>query len=176
MLNDPKSIFILIGPKGSGKSFIGRLIEKRFQIHFIPVEQALLNFKSDDKLKDEEYHAAVYQRIEALILAGIAEHSSVSFESTGISHHFDQLLAKLKTQHHVVLIRVQADDAICISRISSRDQSQHIPLKESEILMVNELSRKRDFDFDLSINNNQNNADAIELLLDESSLFHANQR
>lgn len=33
-----KFIYVLVGPKGSGKSFIGELFDRYFHIHFVRVE------------------------------------------------------------------------------------------------------------------------------------------
>ena len=49
-----KTVFILIGPKGSGKSHVGTVIEKYFGIHFLNVDQLGLENIPKSKLLGED--------------------------------------------------------------------------------------------------------------------------
>ena len=42
-------LVILVGPKGSGKSHLGRLLERRFGIHFFHVEPLWMRYDADSQ-------------------------------------------------------------------------------------------------------------------------------
>ena len=50
-----QKIYLLLGQKGSGKSFIGAIMEKRFGITFIRVEDWAKQIKKDRAVDDEVY-------------------------------------------------------------------------------------------------------------------------
>lgn len=58
-----KRIFLLLGPKGSGKSFIGTLFDKEFQIRFLRVEDWAKRIKRDRQVDDNEYLNDVFKNI-----------------------------------------------------------------------------------------------------------------
>jgi shikimate kinase len=48
-----KIVYLLIGPKGSGKSFIGTLMDERLGIRFIRVENISKKVKKDRQIDDQ---------------------------------------------------------------------------------------------------------------------------
>ena len=53
MTRNRKEIFLLIGQKGSGKSFIGTLMDKEFGINFIRVEDWAKKIRKDRDVDNE---------------------------------------------------------------------------------------------------------------------------
>lgn len=81
MKDKDKHIYLLIGPKGSGKSYIGTLFEKYFDIKFFRVENWVLEIKKDWDVMDEEYTKIVFQTIESKIRQALNKTDHLVFES-----------------------------------------------------------------------------------------------
>lgn len=146
-------IYLLIGQKGSGKSFIGELMETQFGIKFIRVEDWAKNVKKDRVLTDDIYLKEVFDTIEKGIRLAKQEHSSLTFESTGLTTHFDGMLKRLKSDFELVCIGVKADPKECLERIKNRNQSIHIPVSEEQIEAINDEVRKKNLPVAFTINN-----------------------
>ena len=59
-----KLIILLIGQKGSGKSFIGSLLESEFGIKFIRVEDRVKEVKRNRNIDDDTYLYDAFKTIE----------------------------------------------------------------------------------------------------------------
>mgnify|MGYP002397692995 FL=1 len=148
-----KSIFLLIGQKGSGKSFIGTLMEKEFGIKFIRVEDWAKKIKKDRNVDNEAYLKQVFEEIERGIRDSLSEKDKIVFESTGLTEYFDLMLESLRRDFQVTTIGVYADRTTCLKRVKSRDQEIHINISDDQVLMINEKVRERNFETDFSIIN-----------------------
>jgi dephospho-CoA kinase len=148
-----KEIFLLVGQKGSGKSFIGSIFDKHFGIKFIRVEDWAKEIKRDRAVDDEAYLKQVFGEIERGIRASLGKTDRIVFESTGLSEYFDNMLHRLKQDFRVFIIRVYADPDTCLQRVRSRDQAIHINVSDDQVLMINEKVRKRSLGADFSIDN-----------------------
>lgn len=148
-----KYIFLLIGQKGSGKSFIGTLFDKEFGIKFIRVEDWAKKIKKDRAVDDEAYLKQVFGEIEKGIRESLIETDKIVFESTGLTEYFDQMIQNLRNDFRVTTIGVYADKAVCLKRVKSRDQEVHINISDNQVLMINERVRERDLETDFTIVN-----------------------
>ncbi|CAB9499590.1 expressed unknown protein [Seminavis robusta] len=175
MLSSPqapnsKSVFIFIGPKGSGKSFLGGLLQEHFKIPFLPVEEHIKkqDIKKDRAVNNEAYIQQVFSFIEELVRKEICkEDFGLSFESTGLTDCFDSMLESLKKDFRVVTVRVKADPNTCLQRFRSRDQSLHIPISEEQIKMINEKVAEKTTECEFEIDNKGSNSK--EALVNELS-------
>ena len=61
----PKNIYILIGQKGSGKSFTGQIIQDKFGVKFVRVEEIAKRIKRNREVDDESYHRDAFTEIES---------------------------------------------------------------------------------------------------------------
>lgn len=89
-----KQIIILIGLKGSGKTYIGTLIQEKVGIKFFRVENVWLSFKSE-RLSNEyilEGFSLVEKEIDRLLL----DTDRITIESTGTTDYFNRFINKLK--------------------------------------------------------------------------------
>lgn len=59
-----KTIFILIGAKGSGKSYVGRLIEKNLGIKFMLTEKIFLKIQNFRDISDKSFLKEGYETVE----------------------------------------------------------------------------------------------------------------
>lgn len=157
-----KIIYLLIGQKGSGKSFIGTLLEKEFGIKFIRVEDWAKKIKKDRNVDNEAYLKQVFEEIESGIRDSLTDKDKIVFESTGLTEYFDIMLESLRRDFQVTTIGIYVDSTTCLERVKSRDQNIHINFSGDQVLMINNQVRERNFETDfLIINENKSEKELI---------------
>ncbi|MCK6692936.1 MAG: ATP-binding protein [Thermoanaerobaculia bacterium] len=165
-----KRIFILIGPKGSGKSFIGSSIQESLGIRFLRVEDIALQVKNNRAFNHPDYVKDVFSAIEQAVRAQLQAADEVVFESTGLTEYFDRMLESLQKDFEVKLIRIAADQETCLERVKQRDQSVHVPVSDEHVLQINAQAIDKRFPFDLIIENNRRDiAEIVRLFQDFNS-------
>ena len=95
-----KTLYILIGPKGSGKTYIGSRIEGLTSIRFLRVEPLWLQLA-----EGENGWSRVKREIDELF----TQHDKLVIESLGVGDGFDQMYAPLMNKCEVKLIKIEAD-------------------------------------------------------------------
>ncbi|WP_411031832.1 AAA family ATPase [Spongiimicrobium sp. 3-5] len=148
-----KTIYLLIGPKGSGKSFIGEVMQKELGTHFVRVEDWAKKIREDSNIEDVSYLKEVFKSIEIGIRKELIEYNHIVFESTGLTEHFDQMLENLNRDFRVITIGVKANHDICLERVKKRDQSIHINLSDEMVKRINQQVRAKKIDTDYTIVN-----------------------
>jgi shikimate kinase len=161
-----KTIYILIGAKGSGKSFVGKLAEKEFGIPFLSVENLVKDIKKDREVTNELYRIEAFAVIENNVREFLSENSSVIFESVGVTHQFDTMLESLKEDFNVITIGIKTDPNLCLERFRTRDSSNHVNLSVEEVKMINSAFYNKNMRMDFIIDNNNKSADEIIAVLD----------
>lgn len=156
-----KKICILIGPKGSGKTYIGTLLQNQLHIPFLRVEDIALRVKKERNYLDTNYINEVFHAIETAVREMLASEHTVVFESTGLSEAFDQMLLQLQRDFHVILIRIKTGLDACLTRVKSRDQSVHVNVSDEHVMAINAQVMDKKFAFDGEIDNNAAPADLI---------------
>lgn len=164
-----KIIYLLIGQKGSGKSFIGELLDKEFGIKFIRVEDWAKQIKRDRAIDNEAYLEQVFQAIEAGIRDNLHGSDKLVFESTGLTIYFDQMLERLQQDFRVTTIGVYADSSTCLDRVKTRDQAIHINVSDEQVLMINEKVKERKFQTDFLVHNEAKTKE--ELIIELKSII-----
>ena len=140
-----KILFMLIGPKGSGKTHIGTLVNRNTDIVFLRVEPIWLRLKPDED---------GWQKVEATIDAMFQEHDKVMIESLGVGEGFGKFRASLAEKYFIKMIRVYADLETCFTRVKTRNNAEHIPVSDDRVVEFNQLASVVAYDWDLEINNN----------------------
>ena len=140
-----KSLIILIGPKGSGKTYIGGRIEKLTRIKFLRVEPLWLNLA-----EGEDGWGRVEREIDTLFI----QHDKVIIESLGAGEGFNRMYASLKGKYEVKLIKVETDLEECLRRVKSRDNADHIPVSDEKVREYNRIATSVDHPWDAIIDNN----------------------
>lgn len=148
-----KSIILLIGQKGSGKSYIGSLLERVYGITFIRVEDWAKEGKRDRDVENEVYLNEVFKVIEDGIRNYLDKKDTVVFESTGLTDFFDRMLEQLRNDYKVITIGVHADHKLCLERVKTRDQKIYINVSDHQVNMINERVRQRRLRTDFQIQN-----------------------
>ncbi|MEZ4810051.1 MAG: hypothetical protein R2819_06790 [Allomuricauda sp.] len=149
-----KTIYLLLGPKGSGKTFIGTLIQDTFSIKFVRVEDWALKVKRGRNIGDDSYLREVFETIENGIRSELLEQDKVVFESTGLTEYFDHMLNRLRKEFKLVTIKVMAEEGLCLERVNTRDRSIHINVSDDEVRRINRLAVDKELPCDFSITNN----------------------
>jgi shikimate kinase len=162
-----KFIYILIGPKGSGKSFIGDLFDKYFKIHFVRVENWAREIKKDRDPEDENYIREFFEIIEKGISDHMNHYDEVVFESTGISHYFDAMYNHLKTIYQVIRIKIEADLQLCLKRVRTRDQSIHINISDDLVKKINQEVARKNILCEFYIENSNATEEELRLKIEE---------
>jgi shikimate kinase len=135
----------LIGPKGSGKTFIGSRIEQLTGIKFLRVEPLWLNLA-----EGEDGWNRVEREIDALFL----QHDQIIIESLGAGDGFNRLYASLKVKYQLKLIKVETDLDECLRRVRSRDKENHIPVSDDKVREYNRIAARVQHSWDKIIDNN----------------------
>jgi predicted kinase len=156
-----KQIFLLIGQKGSGKSFIGTMLEQEFGIPFIRVEDWVKQIRGEREIDNEAYLKQVFEVIENGVRERLHSTDKLVFESTGLTDYFDQMLKRLRKDFQVATIGIYADSNLCLHRVRTRDQTIHINLSDDQVLMINNKVRERDFQTDFRIDNETKDRKAL---------------
>ncbi len=146
-------IYLLIGPKGSGKSYIGQLMEKYFGIRFLRVEDWARQIKRDRSVDNKTYLKEVFAAIEAGVRKELELRCPVVFESTGLTGYFDAMLENLKRDYAVRTIAIMTDLSICLQRVRSRDQSIHINVSDAQVSEINARVFEKQIKTDFIIDN-----------------------
>jgi shikimate kinase len=149
-----KTLFILIGLKGSGKTFIGKLIEDKFNIPFLRVENIFKNIKRDRHFADVNYIKEGFELLEIEIRSRFEKDEALTMESTGLTDEFMKMLGNLRKDFSVKLIKINADPKLCFKRVKERNSRDHINVSDSDAEHINKLAMEVKFEYNLVIDNN----------------------
>lgn len=155
-------LILLIGPKGSGKSHIGRVLEARLGVHFFHVEPLWMAFHAEcaHAGRPVEFPAGI-SRVHPRIAEALASHQNVCVETTGASREILEDLMRLADAHGLLRVKVQAPLAVCLERIRTRSQKHQIPMQEDLIRCVYELAAALELPFERVIDNDDLSDDEI---------------
>jgi len=147
-------LILLVGPKGSGKSHIGRLLERELGVRFFHVEPLWMDYRASCREEGREPDIVEgVTRIHPHIDAALDAHSRVCVETTGASPDILNDLLRLGTRHGLVSVRIRASLETCLARIEARDPTHQIPMDREMIRKVHVLGENLAMDFDVTIDN-----------------------
>lgn len=176
MIAGQKTVFLLVGPKGSGKSHIGRLFQQKYGIPFIVVEDWVKHLIPENPITDD-YVKKVFDIICKGIIDQLKTKYQVIFESTGISDHFLSMYKSLSLKYNLVLIKVEANPETCIRRIEQRNAEDHIYFSEPEIRRINNEAIKVKLPFNAILSNDNPAPGQLEKVIDKIiEAFPSNQQ
>lgn len=147
-------LIILVGPKGSGKSHIGRILERRLGVRFVHVEPLWMEYYAECRSGGREpVIAEGIASVHPVIARALSEGGNVCVETTGASSEIlNDLLALAPTSERLV-IRVAVPLQLCLERIAARDQTEQIPMDAASIRTVYDLSIAAAIKTDLLLDN-----------------------
>lgn len=172
-----KKLYLLLGPKGAGKSYISALMETEWGIKFFRVEDIWLELERARMPKVAKVNLG-RQRILAGLEKLFEKYDSLSIESTGMSDHFEKFVNELRRRYDLVVIKVLAQTQTCMTRIKNRDAGRHVHYVSEELLRLDKVVREKEFGSDLVINNDgvteESLKEAIEMLLESKGFEFEN--
>ena len=139
-----KLLYILIGPKGAGKTYIGRLVDRHTDIRFIRVEPIWLTLQPGED---------GWKKVEATIDAAFGNHDKLMIESLGAGREFQTFHAALAAKYAIRLIRVVAGLDTCFARVKNRDSADHINVSDEKVIEYNKIAATVKYDWALEIRN-----------------------
>jgi dephospho-CoA kinase len=147
-----KRLFLLLGSKGAGKSYISELMEKNFGIKFFRVEDIWLKIEEKGLAKKEKVSLGRREIINDLRRL-FKSYDLISIESTGTSEGFFDFVQKLKNAYSVQIIKVKADFDVCEGRIMKRDATRHVAYTKKQLEEIHESTERMVYHSDLEIDN-----------------------
>lgn len=157
-----KTIFLLLGCKGSGKSFIGNLLDTEFGIRFLRVEDWAKAIKRERTVDNDAYVEEVFSVIEVGVRKELEQSDRIVFESTGLTVYFDRMLANLRRDFKVVTIGIKASAETCLARVQTRDKSIHIDVSDARVLEINRQVVERGLVTDFVVENEGKRVEKIK--------------
>ena len=147
-------LILLIGPKGSGKSHIGRLLESALNIHFLHVEPLWMKYYAEcrEARRDPSIIEGVHQ-IHPAISAALGNIQHVCVETTGASREILDDLISRGGVSDTLLVKVSAPLSLCLERIQSREQENQIPMDEIGVRTLYEMAQSLNLPYDLTFEN-----------------------
>jgi predicted ABC-type ATPase len=147
-------LVLLVGPKGAGKSYVGRLLESALKVHFLHVEPLWMSYYAEcDRLNQPRSILEGIKRVRPAIDLALQAHEHVCIETTGASAEiFDDLVAA-GAASGVLLVKIHAPLSTCLERIETRNPTHQIPVDVDTIRKIYELGSARGCQFDLTIEN-----------------------
>lgn len=142
---------MLIGPKGSGKTYIGTLVEKNTDIFFLRVENIWLTLNHKEN---------GWEKIEQEIDLTFRNCNKIMIENLGAGEDFHQFYASLNKKYLVKLIRIVANLDICLTRVMRRGNENHIPVSDDKVIEYNKIASQVILDWNLEIDNNGSATDS----------------
>ena len=149
---------MLIGPKGSGKTHIGTLIDLHTDIAFLRVEPIWLSLRPDEN---------GWEKVETTIDVMFRNCNKVMIESLGAGEEFRNFYASLAEKYSVKMIRVYANLDTCFARVKRRNNAEHIAVSDEKVVEFNKIAATVKYKWSLEINN--------ETPASESDIIHAIQ-
>jgi len=147
-------LILLIGPKGSGKSYIGRVLEARLGVHFFHVEPIWLEYYAECKAANRDPTVAEgIDRVQPMLARALDEYAHVCVETTGASPEILAALLSLRARNETIVARVSAPLELCLRRVSGRDQTYQIPMEMEAVRKVHGLSESLQLRSDITLDN-----------------------
>ncbi len=147
-------IILLIGPKGAGKTTIGKLLAREPDVRFLEVEVISKRVLATmGNQIDESYARRVFDEIVHEVESIDRAHRVIVLETTGASDHTPHFLDGLRRGHQVRLVRVTAGAETCARRIVERDQSRQIAVSPALVREMHTRSEALQLPWDLEVAN-----------------------
>lgn len=126
----PHKLLILVGPKGSGKSYIGRELEELYPIKFVRIEAVWQELKE----RRDDFLSSAYisegRQLTLDLIRGHLKKGHVCIEASGVSDDWDEYVLNIKSLAEVIFIKVICGLEECKRRAFDRDQSLQVQISD----------------------------------------------
>ena len=127
-------LIVLIGPKGSGKSHVGRLLAQQFGIHFVDAELHWMEYYARCALAGVDHDIGEgAELIRAHVQETLVSAEDVCVETTGVSYVVLSAFLALRPAEQTRIVRLSAPLDLCLQRIEQRDPAVHVPVGIAQI-------------------------------------------
>lgn len=145
---------LLVGPRGSGKSHIGRVLERHLGVRFFHVEPLWMAYLSECRETGRlpvipEGIAMIHPEIRH----ALAEHGHMSVETTGASQEILDGLKNLCPREKIIIAKISAPVEICLQRAEAQDPAHQLQMDSETIRNVNTMSEAAHVDADVQLTN-----------------------
>lgn len=153
-----RTLLLLVGPKGSGKTRLAGMLAEAFGAEAIPVEAMWIARGRDaprpaDPEAGRDWERGGFEAVAGRALAALAQHPLVVLDTTGASEHTPAFVARLETSDALVMVRVTASLDRCAARIAARDASQHLPFDLARLGEIHAASERAPLRFAATYDN-----------------------
>ena len=147
-------IIVLVGPKGAGKTTIGKLLAREPDVRFLEVESIAKRVLAEmGNQIDESYARRAFDEFVRGVESIDRAHRVIVLETTGASDETPRFLDDLRRNHRVRLVRVRASAGTCARRIVERDQSRQIAVSPALVSEMHARSEALQLPWDLEVTN-----------------------
>lgn len=146
-----KTLVLLVGPKGSGKTTLGKVLGTQKGCVFLEVEKLFMEVMAagTDNLIER-----ALQRVEAAVEDLFSSQDTVIMESTAAGVDFPALVENYRAKFgRVVLVRIRASKETCLRRCGTRDQTHQIQVDRDSLLLYHDMTEAVVMPWDLEISN-----------------------
>lgn len=147
-----KRVFILVGPKGSGKSFLGKYLEGQAGIRFLRVEDIWIKLKGET-ISGQDFEREGCKRVVKAVAELLKTCNSISIESIGASKVFNAQVDAIKGFADVILIRIRVPLELCLKRVKERDPATHLNVSDERLEELNKMAADFEVEWDLEFEN-----------------------
>lgn len=126
-----KTLILLIGPKGAGKTHIGVTVERELGIPFLRVEPLWLALEpgEDGWKKVEGEIARLFETTELLMI-----------ESLGAGGGFEGMRRSLESRYRLLFVKISTGSEECLRRVRTRNHEHHIPVSDEKVVEYNNIA------------------------------------
>jgi shikimate kinase len=155
-------IIVLVGPKGSGKTYLGLRMRDELGFHYLEVERIWLELKAERNLSRQAFDREGIRRVLLAIASSLTASSNLVIDSTGAAPWFDEFAQRLKDLARVEFVKVVVPLDECLRRIARRDASIHLPASRNVIERAHAISAALELPWvDVVSNGTEVDADAF---------------
>jgi shikimate kinase len=170
-------LVLLVGPKDSGKSHIGRILEQQLGVSFFHVEPLWMSYYAECQASGRQpVITEGIAKVHPLIVDALRTHEHVCVETTGASAEILNDLLSVQHPAKTLVVRVSAPLDLCLERITARDQTNQIPMDVESIRKVYALTETAELRPDLTLENVQlSEADIVSLFKSPLTVLSSGQ-
>lgn len=136
-----KTVVLLVGPKGCGKTSLGFLLESQFGLPFVRPEPLWLRHERNPRSSTWEREGIL--TVVEHVRRALADADCVVTETTGAADWFAQFVEDLRTLADVKPLAVAAPPEVCLVRVRDRDPRHHVSVSLETVATVNARSVQR---------------------------------
>ncbi len=137
----------MIGPKGSGKTTIGRVIAKEMNVKFFDVEKHLIEYIHNHSIDGNDLPNHGFDIEEIEIREILKCEDVVIFETTGSSEYFMSYYNMYSAEFKVIPIKITCNYETCIDRINMRGITDNFEVPKDKIKNIYDRSTALNLDW-----------------------------